>query len=224
MEENEKSKNIAELKERAQKILSLLKQAYPDVKGTELNFSNAWELLVATVLAAQTPDARVNEVTKVLFQRYRSIKDYAEADDRELEEILKPINFYRKKAQRIKSIAKIILEKYNGEIPKSIEELTKIPGIGRKTANMVLANALNVVEGITVDTHVMRLANRLKLTTQKDRNKIEKELMEIIPKEEWFDFSNLLIAHGKRVCSAKKPKCEICVIRELCPSAQTTSE
>ncbi|MCR6690802.1 MAG: endonuclease III [archaeon YNP-LCB-003-016] len=224
MEENEQSKNIAELKERAQKILSLLKQAYPDVKGTELNFSNAWELLVATVLAAQTPDARVNEVTKVLFQRYRSIKDYAEADDRELEEILKPINFYRKKAQRIKSIAKIILEKYNGEIPKSIEELTKIPGIGRKTANMVLANALNVVEGITVDTHVMRLANRFKLTTQKDRNKIEKELMEIIPKEEWFDFSNLLIAHGKRVCSAKKPKCEICVIRELCPSAQTTSE
>ncbi|MCR6669729.1 MAG: endonuclease III, partial [archaeon YNP-WB-040] len=100
----------------------------------------------------------------------------------------------------------------------------KIPGIGRKTANMVLANALNVVEGITVDTHVMRLANRLKLTAQKDRNKIEKELMEIIPKEEWFNFSNLLIAHGKRVCSAKKPKCEICVIRELCPSAQTTSE
>jgi endonuclease-3 len=224
MKENEQRRNIAELKERAQRILSLLKQAYPDVKGTELNFSNAWELLVATVLAAQTPDARVNEVTKILFQRYRSIKDYAEADDRELEEILKPINFYRKKAQRIKSIAKIILEKYNGEIPKSIEELTKIPGIGRKTANMVLANALNVVEGITVDTHVMRLANRLKLTTQKDRDKIEKELMEIIPKEEWFNFSNLLIAHGKRVCSAKKPKCEICVLKELCPSAHMTSE
>jgi endonuclease-3 len=220
MMENEYNRDIAELKERVQKILLLLKQAYPDVKGTELNFSNAWELLVATVLAAQTPDARVNEVTKILFQKYKSIKDYAEADKKELEEILKPINFYRKKTQRIKSIAKIILEKYNGEIPKSIEELTKIPGIGRKTANMVLANALNIIEGITVDTHVMRLANRLKLTTQKDRNKIEKELMEIIPREEWFNFSNLLIAHGKRVCNAKKPKCEICVIRELCPSFQ----
>jgi len=220
MMENEYNRDIAELKERVQKILLLLKQAYPDVKGTELNFSNAWELLVATVLAAQTPDARVNEVTKILFQKYKSIKDYAEADEKELEEILKPINFYRKKTQRIKSIAKIILEKYNGEIPKSIEELTKIPGIGRKTANMVLANALNIIEGITVDTHVMRLANRLKLTTQKDRNKIEKELMEIIPREEWFNFSNLLIAHGKRVCNAKKPKCEICVIRELCPSFQ----
>lgn len=220
MMENEYNRDIAELKERVQKILLLLKQAYPDVKGTELNFSNAWELLVATVLAAQTPDARVNEVTKILFQKYKSIKDYAEADEKELEEILKPINFYRKKTQRIKSIAKIILEEYNGEIPKSIEELTKIPGIGRKTANMVLANALNIIEGITVDTHVMRLANRLKLTTQKDRNKIEKELMEIIPREEWFNFSNLLIAHGKRVCNAKKPKCEICVIRELCPSFQ----
>ena len=220
MMENEYNRDIAELKERVQKILLLLKQAYPDVKGTELNFSNAWELLVATVLAAQTPDARVNEVTKILFQKYKSIKDYAEADKKELEEILKPINFYRKKTQRIKSIAKIILEEYNGEIPKSIEELTKIPGIGRKTANMVLANALNIIEGITVDTHVMRLANRLKLTTQKDRNKIEKELMEIIPREEWFNFSNLLIAHGKRVCNAKKPKCEICVIRELCPSFQ----
>jgi len=206
------------LKNKAKRILELLKQAYPDEKGTELNFSNPWELLVATILAAQTPDKRVNEVTKVLFQKYRNVKDYAEADLSEMEEILKKINFYRKKAQRIKEIAKIIMEKYNGEIPKSVEELTKLPGIGRKTANMVLANALNIIEGITVDTHVMRVSKRLGLTSYDDRNKIEKDLMGLYPKNEWFNVSNLFIAHGKRTCSAKKPKCDVCILKEICPS------
>lgn len=210
------------VKDKAKKILELLKQAYPDEKGTELNFSNPWELLVATILAAQTPDKRVNEVTKILFQRYRTVKDYAEADLNEMEEILKKINFYRKKAQRIKEAAKIIMEKYNGEIPKSVEELTKLPGIGRKTANMVLANALNIVEGITVDTHVRRVSKRLGLTSHDDRNKIEKDLMELYPKNEWFNVSNLLIAHGKRTCSAKKPKCDVCILKEICPSKSTS--
>lgn len=210
------------VKDKAKKILELLKQAYPDEKGTELNFSNPWELLVATILAAQTPDKRVNEVTKILFQRYRTVKDYAEADLNEMEEILKKINFYRKKAQRIKEAAKIIMEKYNGEIPKSVEELTKLPGIGRKTANMVLANALNIVEGITVDTHVRRVSKRLGLTSHDDRNKIEKDLMELYPKNEWFNVSNLLIAHGKRTCNAKKPKCDACILKEICPSKSTS--
>ncbi|MCS7097299.1 MAG: endonuclease III [Candidatus Methanomethylicia archaeon] len=209
-----------EIKQRAYEILLLLKKVYPDIKSTELNFSNAWELLIATVLAAQTPDKRVNEVTKVLFQKYKNIREYAEAEINELEEIIKSVNFYRKKAQRIKELAKIILEKYNGEIPKSLEELTKLPGVGRKTANMVLANALNIVEGITVDTHVMRVSRRLRLTSQIDRNKIEKDLMELYPREEWFNLANLLIAHGKSVCSAKNPKCEICILRDKCPSKE----
>jgi len=209
-----------ELRKKAIKILELLKQAYPDVKGTEFNYSNACELLVATILAAQTPDKRVNEVTKILFQKYKSVKDYADAKEEELEEILKTINFYRKKVKRIKEIAKIITEKYGGEIPKSIEELTKLPGIGRKTANMVLANALNIVEGITVDTHVMRVSKRLGLTVYNDRDKIEKDLMELYPREEWFNIANLLIAHGKRTCNAKKPNCETCILKEICPSKQ----
>lgn len=156
-----------ELKVKAQKILILLKQAYPDVKGTELNFSSAWELLVATVLAAQCLDSRVNEVTKILFNRYKTINDYIKADIKELEEIIKPTGYYHKKAQRIKTLAEILIKEYCGEVPKSVGELTKLPGVGRKTANMVLANAFNIVEGVVVDTHVMRVARRLGLTSQK---------------------------------------------------------
>ena len=208
-------------KERSQEILTLLRKLYPDAKGTALNFSNALELLVATILAAQCTDGKVNQVTKVLLKRYRTPKDYAEADLEELREIVKPTGFYRNKSKFIKAAAKKLVEDFDSEIPHSIEQMTKLPGVARKTANIVLSNAYGVIEGVAVDTHVMRLSKRLGLTEQKNRDKIERDLMGLFPKEQWFELANLLIAHGRSVCTARRPKCGECVISELCPSAHT---
>lgn len=198
-------------------ILKRLRKAYPDVKGTALKHSNPLELLIATILSAQTTDKRVNMVTEKLFRRYKTAGDYARADINELMELIKSVNFYRNKARYIKECCRIIEEQYGGRVPDSMEELVKLPGVSRKTANVVLSNAFNKAEGVVVDTHVIRLSHRLGLSNEKDRNKIERELMNKYDKSEWIDISNLLIAHGRRVCKARNPDCENCVLKDICP-------
>jgi len=204
------------LKEKVLKILDLLEKEHPDAK-IALKFSNPLELLVATILAAQCTDERVNQVTRSLFKKYRTAEDYANADLSTLEQDIKPTGFYRRKAQRLKEVCQILVEKFNSEVPRTMEELLSLPGVARKTANIVLSNAYGINEGIIVDTHVFRLAKRLGLTKSKTREKVERDLMEIVPKDKWGRFADLLIFHGRRVCNARKPKCEICVLRDLCP-------
>ena len=196
-------------------IVDILRKEY-DVKGTALNHSSALELLVATILSAQTTDKRVNIVTEELFKKYRKAEDYANADIEELREAIKSVNFYRNKAKYIKESCRIIVEEYGGKVPDSMEELIKLPGVHRKTANVVLSNAFGKVEGIVVDTHVMRLSRRLGLTKEKNREKIEQELMRKFSKDKWADLSNLLIAHGRNVCKARKPECEKCILKDRC--------
>jgi endonuclease-3 len=208
--------------ERLLKILKLLEKEYPEPK-TALEFSNPLELLVATMLSAQCTDERVNKVTKELFKKYRSPEHYAEADLEELEQDIRSTGFYRNKARNLKNCCRMIVEKFGSEVPNKMEDLITLPGVARKTANIVLANAYGVIEGIAVDTHVRRLAQRLGLTKNKDPGKIETDLMALAPKEEWSNLSHLLILHGRNVCQAKKPKCEACVLNTLCPSAFTFS-
>ncbi len=196
-------------------VVDILRKEY-DVKGTALNHSSALELLVATILSAQTTDKRVNIVTEELFKKYRKAEDYANADIEELREAIKSVNFYRNKAKYIKESCRIIVEEYGGKVPDSMEELIKLPGVHRKTANVVLSNAFGKVEGIVVDTHVMRLSRRLELTKEKNREKIEQELMKKFSKDKWADLSNLLIAHGRNVCKARKPECEKCILKDRC--------
>ena len=196
-------------------VVDILRKEY-DVKGTALNHSSALELLVATILSAQTTDKRVNIVTEELFKKYRKAEDYANADIEELREAIKSVNFYRNKAKYIKESCRIIVEEYGGKVPDSMEELIKLPGVHRKTANVVLSNAFGKVEGIVVDTHVMRLSRRLGLTKEKNREKIEQELMRKFSKDKWADLSNLLIAHGRNVCKARKPECEKCILKDRC--------
>lgn len=196
-------------------IVDILRKEY-DVKGTALNHSSALELLVATILSAQTTDKRVNIVTEELFKKYRKAEDYANADLEELRSAIKSVNFYRNKAKYIKESCRIIVEEYGGKVPDSMEELIKLPGVHRKTANVVLSNAFGKVEGVVVDTHVMRLSQRLGLTKEKSREKIEQELMRKFSKDKWADLSNLLIAHGRNVCKARKPECEKCILKDRC--------
>ncbi len=200
-----------------QEIIKILRKEYPDVKGTALHYTNPLELLIATILSAQTTDERVNMVTKKLFKKYRNARDYASAPLEELQQFISSINFYKNKAKYIKEACRMIEENYGGKVPDSMEELTKLPGVSRKTANVVLSNAFRKDEGIVVDTHVMRLSRRLGLTDEEKRERIEEDLMKKFPKNQWFEISNLLIAHGRRVCRAKKPMCEKCVLREICP-------
>ncbi len=197
-------------------IVELLRKEYPDVKGTALHYTNPLELLVATILSAQTTDERVNMITKDLFKKYRTAEDYANADLEELQNDIRSVNFYRNKAKYIKQCCQILVEKYNGQVPDSMEELLKLPGVSRKTANVVLSNAFRKDEGIVVDTHVMRLSQRLGLTKEKDRDKIEQDLMKKFPKEKWFDLANLLIAHGRKICKARQPLCNECVLKDIC--------
>jgi len=206
-----------ELKKKVLEIIDLLEKEHPDAK-IALKFSNPLELLIATILAAQCTDERVNQVTRSLFKKYRTAEDYANADLATLEQDIKPTGFYRKKAQRIKEVCRILVEKFNSEVPRSMDELLSLPGVARKTANIVLSNAYGIDEGIIVDTHVFRLAKRLGLTESKTREKIEEDLMKIVPKEKWKRFADLLIFHGRRVCKAKNPQCGICVLKSLCPS------
>jgi endonuclease-3 len=201
------------------KVILRLKEEYPDAH-TELDWTNPLELLVATMLSAQTTDVRVNQVTKALFRKYRSAADYAGADPDELEEDIRPTGFYRNKARALQGMARALLEEHGGEVPRTMAELAALPGVGRKTANVVLGNAFGVDEGIVVDTHVRRVSNRLGLTTNQDPGKIEQDLTGVVPREDWTIFSHLLIFHGRRVCKARKPDCPNCVLNDVCPSAR----
>ncbi len=202
------------------KIIDLLESEHPDAK-TALNYTNPLELLVATILSAQCTDQRVNIVTKEIFKKYRRPEDYANADLRELEEDIRTTGFYRNKARNIKKCCQTLVEKFDSKVPKTMEEMLRLAGVARKTANIVLSNAYDVIEGIAVDTHVRRLAKRLRLSEYEDPNKIEADLMKIVPKTHWKKITDLLIFHGRRICVARKPRCGTCVLNKLCPSAFT---
>lgn len=205
------------VKEEISKILKRLKKEYPEPK-TALNFSSPFELLVATILSAQATDVHVNKVTEKLFKKYKSIKDYANVNLDTLRKDVSSVNFYRNKAKNIQESAKMIIEKFNSKIPKTMNELTILPGVARKTANIILSNVYGINEGIAVDTHVRRLSQRLGLTKNEDPEKIEKDLMAITPQKDWSNISHLLIFHGRKVCQAKKPMHKECVLYDLCPS------
>lgn len=212
------SKTVVERRERVAAILPLLKRAYPNAKCS-LDFSNPLELLVATILSAQCTDARVNIVTKDLFKRFKSARDYATVSQEELEKMIQSTGFYRNKAKSIIAMAKDLVEKHGGQVPKTMDELHELAGVGRKTANVVLGNAFGIDVGVTVDTHVTRLSNRLALTKHKvDAVKIEQDLMQIVPQKEWTLWSHLLIHHGRAICDARKPRCKECVLLKHCPS------
>ncbi len=210
--------NIPDNRHNFERIWTLLKEEYPEAKPS-LNYSNPLELLVATVLSAQSTDVQINKVTEKLFEKYRTAEDYASANLRELENDLYSTGFYKTKAKNIKTAAQIIVEKYNGEVPKTMEELISLPGVGRKTANIVLARAFGIIEGIAVDTHVKRVSRRLGLTKNHDPEKIEKDLLSLARKEDLDSISMTLIYHGRKICQARKPKCPSCVVNKLCPSS-----
>ncbi len=201
-----------------EEIIKRLEKVFPD--KLELNFSTPFELVVAVVLSAQERDAKVNEVTKELFKKFNTPQQFANASLEEIEKEISSISFYRKKAEYIKKISQILVEKYGGEVPKSIEELEKLPGIGRKSANMILYNAFGINEGIAVDRHVLRVSQRLGLTKQQKPEKAEQELMRLVPKDQWGKFSNLLILLGRYICTAQKPKHAECPLYDLCPSRE----
>jgi len=213
-------KTPLEPKTRTQKTIELLQKQYPNAK-TALNYTNPLEILIATMLSAQTTDVQVNLVTKNLFKKYRTPQDYANADIKEIEQDIHSTGFYHNKAKNLQGCCRLLVEKFGGQVPKTMEELTELPGVARKTANIVLYNAFGITAGIAVDTHVMRLSQRLGLTMQEDQNKIEQDLMALTPKDKWMPLTDLLIFHGRQVCMAKKPRCDICVLNEICPSAFT---
>lgn len=211
------SQKAALAKSPVREYIRLFKKYYPDAHCA-LHHSNPEELLVATILSAQCTDDRVNIVTKTLFKKYPTIKDYAKADIAELEQDIRSTGFYKNKAKSIKAMATIVSEKYKGKVPRTLEELVELPGVGRKTANVVLGNSFGIASGIVVDTHVTRLSNRLGLTKHKsDAVKIEKDLIKIVPEKDWIQFSHWLIVHGRQVCKARKPQCEVCFLQEICP-------
>jgi endonuclease-3 len=199
---------------RVKEIITLLSKDIPD-STIALKFSNPFELLIATILSAQCTDIKVNQVTEHLFKKYRSAKDYAGAALTEIEEDIRPTGFYRNKAKSIQKCCQELVVRFKGEVPKTLDELVTLPGVGRKTANVVLGNAFNI-PGIVVDTHVQRLSQRIGLTKNEDPVKIEFDLMEVVPEEEWTHFSNLLVWHGRRTCIARKPLCPTCTIRKVC--------
>jgi endonuclease-3 len=207
-------------KARALKVIELLEKEYPDAK-IALHHTNPLELLVATILSAQCTDERVNVVTKTLFKKYTKAEDYANVDLKELEQDIKSTGFYRNKAKNIKKCCQLLVEKYNSQVPRTMEELLELPGVARKTANIVLSNAYGVIAGVAVDTHVRRLAQRLGLTENEDPAKIEADLMNIVSRDKWMRITDLLIFHGRRICVARKPKCDVCVLNKICPSAFT---
>jgi endonuclease-3 len=203
---------------RIRPIIARLKRRYPDA-WCALDHRNPLELLVATILSAQCTDVRVNMVTKDLFTRYRTAADYANADPTTFEQEIKSTGFFRNKTKAILAMAAALVDRHGGEVPNTMQALTALPGVGRKTANVVLGTAFGINEGVVVDTHVHRLARRLKLTKQNEPAKIEQDLMKLVPRREWTLFSHLLIHHGRQICQARKPKCEICPVNALCPSA-----
>ncbi len=206
-------------KSRARRIIRLLRRRYPNAKCA-LNFENVHQLMVATILSAQCTDQRVNLVTKDLFQKYPSIRDFADANITELENDVRSTGFFRNKAKSIQRSAQQLLEEYGGEIPKTIDQLTQLAGVGRKTASVILGTGYGIAEGIVVDTHVSRISRLLGFTRRNEAVKIEQELMQIIPKKDWIDFSHLLIHHGRAICIARRPRCPECPLKKLCPSAK----
>jgi endonuclease-3 len=208
----------SEKSDRVGKILRRLATSYGDAECA-LVHSNPLELLVATILSAQCTDVRVNIVTKELFKRYKSAKDFAGADLKNLEQAVRSTGFFRNKAKSIQGAARLLVEKHGGEVPASMEELLELPGVARKTANVVLGTWFRKASGVVVDTHVQRISRRLQLTREDDPKKIERDLMKLLPAEEWIDFSHRLIWHGRRICAARKPKCGECPLAEECPSA-----
>ena len=205
--------------ERVARLIKIWPKVYPDAH-TELTFKNPLELLIATILSAQCTDKRVNMVTPLLFKKYRSAKDYAAAPQAELENAIKSTGFFRNKTKSIRAATSTIANKFGGKVPDSMEKLRELPGVGRKTANVVLGNAFGINEGIVVDTHVIRLSQRLGLTKHKDPEKIEQDLMELVPKNHWAVWSHWLIWHGRRRCYARKPDCANCEVFRFCPSGK----
>jgi endonuclease-3 len=207
-----------EPKQRATKVIELLEKQYPNAKTT-LNYTNSLELLVATMLSAQTTDVRVNIVTQTLFKKYHTAQDYVNVGIEELEADIHSTGFYHNKAKNLKGCCRLLIEKFNGQVPKTMSDLTELPGVARKTANIVLFKAYGITAGIAVDTHVLRLSKRLGLTANSEQNKVEQDLMAIMPKDKWMPLTDLLIFHGRQVCDAKKPRCVSCVLNQICPSA-----
>lgn len=213
-----KTETKSDLRSPAIQIAKILKEQHPNPR-TELNHSNEMQLVVAVMLSAQTTDKKVNEITSKLFGKYKSWQDFANADLMELQSDIRGVNFHLGKAERIIAAAKVILTQFGGSIPKTLADLIKIPGVARKSANVIMQELWDIAEGIVVDTHVTRVSNRLGLTKNQDAVKIEKDLMEIIPKEYWRNISGAMVLHGRYVCTAKKPKCAECVLNKICPSA-----
>ncbi len=204
--------------EQVQAIINELRRLYPDAKCS-LDFSDPLELLVATQLSAQCTDERVNLVTHDLFKKYRSAEDYATVNQEELEQDIRSTGFYRNKAKNIRAACQLLITNYNGEVPDTMTDLLKLPGVARKTANVVLGNAFGIVEGFVVDTHIGRLARRFGWTEHEDPVKVEQDLMRLVPRQDWLDLSHLLIFHGRAICQARKPLCPQCALTKLCPSA-----
>lgn len=211
--------SVAAKRERAAEIVRRLRVDYPDAKCS-LDHRNAYELLAATILSAQCTDERVNQVTPALFERFPTAEDLAGARQEEVEELVRSTGFYRNKAKSLIGMATAVVERHGGRIPDEMDALVKLPGVGRKTANVVLGNAFGKAEGVVVDTHVKRIAGRLGLTRQRDPDKIEQDLIKLVAREDWTDLSHLLIYHGRAVCKAPRPRCAGCSLADLCPSAE----
>jgi endonuclease-3 len=213
-----KREGTDELKKRVREVIRRLKRAYPDAR-TSLNHTNAFELLIATILSAQSTDERVNIVTADLFRKYRKPEDYLKVPARELEQDIHSTGFFRNKTRSIQGTAKMLLEEYGGRVPQTMDELLELPGVARKTANVVLGNAFGVKAGVVVDTHVTRLSHRLDFTQEKTAEKIERDLIPIVPKRDWVIFPHLMIYHGRKICKARNPLCAECVVEKQCPSS-----
>ena len=202
--------------EQAKKVIAGLKQVYPDATCA-LNYKTPLDLVVATILSAQCTDERVNMVTKDLFKKYRTAEDYARAEPGVLEEEIHPTGFFRQKSHSIRGMGQTLVEKFGGEVPRTMEEITQLPGVARKTANVVLGTAYGIPSGVVVDTHVARVSYRLGLTDERDPVKIERDLMEVVPRDEWIWFGHAMIWHGRETCHARGPRCSACVLQEFCP-------
>jgi len=207
------------VEDRIKEIIRILRTEYPESR-TALYYKTPLQILVATILSAQCTDAKVNEITPSLFEMYPSVEDFSKADKNELEEMIRPTGFFRNKAKSILLASQKIMKDFNGKVPDTMNDLIMLPGVARKTANIVLSSAFDKAEGIAVDTHVKRLAGRMGLSPEKNPDKIERDLMALVPKEDWLDFNYLFVNHGRAICQAKKPRCTPCSLRDLCPSAE----
>ena len=216
MTKEAKPTRVSKLKRHAAEVIRRLHAEYPDAH-TALDFETPLELLIATILSAQCTDVRVNIVTKTLFKKYRNAKDYVNASPEELDEDIQSINFHRNKTRSIRGACKMIIEEFGGKVPQTMEDLVKLPGVARKTANVVLGTAFGIPAGMVVDTHVKRVTFRLGITRETSPEKVERDLMKIIPKEDWIFGAHALIWHGRQVCHARKPDCDHCVLQDICP-------